>query len=71
MSKVSCDVVKDLIPLYIDDICSQESKQIVEEHIKECDSCKALYESMKEDISAPKVANDEDTIKRWRDARVA
>lgn len=64
MSRIACDIVKDLIPLYIDDVCSEESKHLVEDHIKECDSCKALYESMKEDIVAPNVSNDDDTVKR-------
>lgn len=44
---MDCNVVKDLIPLYIDDCCSQESVQIVEEHISHCQECKQLIEVMK------------------------
>lgn len=43
---MNCDVIKDLIPLYIDECCSEESKIIVEEHIKSCDTCKKLLEDM-------------------------
>lgn len=43
---MNCDVVKDLIPLYIDGCCSDESKIIVEEHIKSCNTCKKLLEDM-------------------------
>ena len=46
---MNCDIVKDLLPLYIDDCCSKESEKIVEEHIKNCDACKKLYD----DMSAP------------------
>lgn len=46
MSRISCDVVKDLIPSYSDDICSQDSRQIVEEHILSCEDCKNLTELM-------------------------
>lgn len=39
---ISCDLVKDLLPLYHDGVCSENSKQIVEEHLLECDICKSL-----------------------------
>ena len=41
-----CGVVEDLLPLYIDECCSEESRAIVESHIKECEACKAVFESM-------------------------
>ncbi len=44
---MNCDIVKDLIPLYIDGCCSEESKNAVEEHIRDCDDCKKLVEDMK------------------------
>ena len=44
---MNCNIVKDLIPLYIDGCCSEESGRIIEEHIKECDNCKKLIENMK------------------------
>lgn len=43
---MDCNVIKDLIPLYIDDCCSEESAGMVREHIDSCAECKALYESM-------------------------
>lgn len=30
---MNCDIVKDLIPLYIDGCCSEESKIAVKEHM--------------------------------------
>ncbi|MDR0308360.1 MAG: zf-HC2 domain-containing protein [Coriobacteriales bacterium] len=39
---VPCEVVRDLLPLYHDDVCSENSRQVVDEHLAECDSCKAL-----------------------------
>ena len=43
---MNCNIVKDLIPLYIDRCCSEESKKVVEEHIRDCDDCKKLLEDM-------------------------
>jgi hypothetical protein len=42
--KIPCDIIKDLIPLYNDDVCSSESKKAVELHIKSCDSCMKTYQ---------------------------
>ena len=43
---MNCNIVKDLIPLYIDGCCSEESEKVVEEHIKDCNECKKFYEDM-------------------------
>lgn len=37
--KISCDVIQDLLPLYLDKCCSEHSKKLVEEHLKECEDC--------------------------------
>lgn len=34
--KVSFDVIKDLIPLYVEDMLSEDSRKLVEEHLDEC-----------------------------------
>lgn len=44
--KYDCNVVKDLLPLYQDNICSSTSKDIVEEHLRECADCKKVAEQM-------------------------
>lgn len=44
---MDCNIVKDLIPLYIDGCCSKESAKAVDEHIRYCNNCKKLYEDMK------------------------
>lgn len=48
MSKLSCDVVRDLVPTYVDGICSADTKTIVEQHLQECSSCKNLVEMIRE-----------------------
>lgn len=44
--KYPCELIQDLIPLYIDGICSDESKKIVEEHLSLCKSCNEYYNSI-------------------------
>ncbi len=37
--KHSCEVIRDLLPLYADDACSDESRKMVNEHLEECSEC--------------------------------
>lgn len=46
--KYSCEMIKDLLPLYCDNVCSDSSKQIVEEHLSECSSCKTTLKKMED-----------------------
>lgn len=41
-----CGIIRDLLPLYIDGLCNEESQQAVAEHLQECEKCRAYYESM-------------------------
>ncbi|PKZ16494.1 hypothetical protein CYJ34_06685 [Anaerococcus octavius] len=43
---MDCEVIKDLIPLYKEGICSNESKKLVEDHIETCPSCKSYFLSL-------------------------
>ena len=36
MKNITCDIIEDLLPLYHDNVCSNDSKIIVEEHLKNC-----------------------------------
>jgi hypothetical protein len=35
-----CEIVEDLLPLYVDGVCSQESRNLVSQHTAECASCR-------------------------------
>ena len=41
-----CEIVQDLLPLYVDDACSKSSAAMVKEHLESCPECKALYEKL-------------------------
>lgn len=57
---MKCEIIKDLIPLCLDELCSDESKAEIEEHIKNCDSCRLLYESVPQTKDVSEKAPDED-----------
>lgn len=56
---MDCNIIQDLIPLYIDECCSGESAALVRDHLAVCPACRAVYDSMnkepenQESLSAP------------------
>lgn len=44
--RISCDVVQDLLPLYVDKACSEDSSKMVESHMTGCKTCKKTYDAM-------------------------
>lgn len=48
IKNISCDVIQDIIPLYHDNVCSDKSRQCVEEHIKTCENCNRFLKAFDE-----------------------
>ena len=51
MSNIRCEMIRDLLPLYADNVCSEESKAAVAEHISGCEKCRTQLEKMGRPIS--------------------
>lgn len=47
--KNECNVVKDLLPNYIENLLSEETRNYVEEHLKSCNNCKQIFRIMKDE----------------------
>lgn len=65
MEKISCSIVKDLLPLYIEGILSEETAQAVQLHLQTCENCKKDFEIMRQDFvfpSAPKIQEENEKI---------
>lgn len=50
MTKTHCDLIQDLLPLYVDDACSEQSKLIIDEHVMECRECRDQLTAMKQSL---------------------
>ena len=44
--KHECNVARDLMPLMLDGAASEESQQLLNEHLEECADCRAYYAGM-------------------------
>lgn len=50
MKNEKCYLIKDLLPNYIDELCAEETNEIIKKHLEECPDCKRSYDFMKGDI---------------------
>jgi len=50
MSKLDCEVVKDLLPLYKDKLCSETTVAQIDAHLQDCKDCTAEYAEINEQI---------------------
>ena len=48
--KTSCKIIEDLLPMYHDGICSDESAVLIEEHLRECPNCSQILASLRGEI---------------------
>ena len=62
IEKLSCDIVRDLLPLYHDGVVSTVTADAVAEHLKGCESCRSEDQALCEEL--PKVTAQEPTTKK-------
>ncbi len=68
MKKIECHIVQDLLPLYMDHVCSKPTEADVEAHLESCERCQALCEKMRMDMKAAVKTPDLDGKKMFRQA---
>ena len=54
----NCNIVRDLLPLYVEKMLSADSQTFVEEHLKECEDCRKELESLKQGDSSVSIVKD-------------
>ncbi len=74
--KLQCTVIEDLLPIYVDGICSRESEELIEEHLLECEACREMLAGMRKTQTLPAQPVDDwkplQAIgKRWKQGKRA
>lgn len=54
-NNVPCALVRDLAPLYAEDLVSDESREELEAHVQECKECRAYYDRVTKDMECEKM----------------
>ena len=57
---MKCEIIRDLLPLYIDGLTSKESNQEIEKHLKNCEECQKYYQEKTGDIDNVSVITNEE-----------
>ncbi len=61
MSK-QCEIVQDLLPLYVDGACSEASSEMIKEHLCSCPSCNEIYQKMKSHTSEEALHREQEGV---------
>lgn len=62
MKNLNCEVIQDLLPLYQDNICSETSRQLVEEHLQSCSDCSTLLTKLKNTLLDDRLTEEKRTV---------
>ena len=68
--KIDCNVIRDLLPLYADGACSEESRVMVEEHLQECQSCSDLLLKIRKTEIDESLVNEKNEVIQYGAARL-
>lgn len=53
MKKISCNVIQDMLPLYIEKTACDDTVELIEEHLKTCETCRRSYQMILSELSDP------------------
>ena len=67
MSEVTCNTIRDILPLYVDGIVSDDTRNMVTKHLESCEDCRKKYEAMKSEVVIP-VENNIAPLKHFKKA---
>ena len=51
--KISCNIIRDLLPLYAEDLASDDTRAMVDEHLCDCTDCTNYLETLKQGTMLP------------------
>ena len=73
MKNIKCTIIQDILPLYVDEVVSEDTKEMVDEHLQHCTNCQQEYAVMQQQLFIPIEAQDpilHKLSKKWRTKKV-
>ena len=61
-----CDIIRDLLPGYIDHILSDAGTQAVKKHLETCGQCRAVCEKMADELSTEAIPEDLEALNGFK-----
>lgn len=66
MNKLNCNVIRDILPLYVDEVVCAETRGIIERHLEACDSCRKELTGMRETVVIPVNFQGTDAMRKFK-----
>ena len=66
MSKLNCNVIRDILPLYADEVVCEDTRELVAEHLNECESCRKELDSMQKKVVIPMQDNSAGAMQKFK-----
>ena len=63
--ELACEIVKDLLPLYVDEMVSDVSKKSIENHLENCTECNEIYHNMAYHLEMETPPTEVSDVKRF------
>ena len=63
--KLDCEVIRDLLPLYADQACSEQSRALVNEHLLDCADCRDTLQKLKENEIENGLKQEKDSVLQY------
>ncbi len=62
---MDCEVIRDLLPLYADDACSEKSRALVNEHLLDCAACRDMLQRIRENEIENNLKNEKASVLQY------
>lgn len=59
MTNIPCSIILDLLPSYVDGLCSEESNTLVEKHLEGCEGCRKACEALQAPVEVDALQKQE------------
>jgi len=66
-----CNIIRDILPLYVENMVSEDTSEFVKEHLESCPACRAELEKLREPVEVqtePQPDMDAAPLKRLKKA---
>ncbi len=62
---MECEVIRDLLPLYADEACSEQSRKLVGEHLLNCAECRDMLRRIRENEIENGLKNEKESVLQY------
>ena len=59
-----CNIILDLLPLSIENMVTEETQEVIDQHLLTCESCRQIYEDMTKELDITFVKKNRKKKKR-------